>query len=88
MNNRRTIIWILVVITIVVVTATLAFTSHKPWMGFSSEMTPRSIGTFRNLEVCRAEVGKVGGLCGKHCTVYGPGEIAGCAPLLPVEQVK
>jgi hypothetical protein len=51
-------------------------------------MTPRSIGTFRNLEVCRAEVGKVGGLCGKHCTVYGPGEIAGCAPLLPVEQVK
>jgi hypothetical protein len=89
MDNRKTAVGIFVVIVAMVVLGSSAiFMTRKPWTGIQSAQPITIIGTYRNLEACRVDLGKAGGWCGKGCRAYGPGEIADCAPLIKVEPVR
>jgi hypothetical protein len=86
MSDRKTAIWIVIVLTIVLAAAAGIFAVREPWTGISSDTPIAPLGTFRDLDACRVEVGKVGGWCGKSCRTYTPGQIADCAPLIKVER--
>jgi flagellar basal body-associated protein FliL len=93
MTEQQTAVGIFVIVLVIVVVAVVLgaagiFATHKSWTGLSATEPPAIIGTYRNLEACRVDVGKVGGWCGKECRNYGAGQFADCAPLTKVEKVK
>jgi len=79
----RTIVPIVIVMVVLLFAALMLRSSH--WTGIQVEngRTVR-IGTYRTSKQCRLEVAKLGGWCGKGCTIDGNGSVSECHSVFQV----
>jgi hypothetical protein len=73
MKDGKTAVVLTMVVVVLGAAGILAF--YKPRTGQSSNSPPTVIGTYRTLDACRADIGKVGSWCGKGAVTLVTGRL-------------